>query len=481
MALLSLPDEDLLRVLHYLSTPDLLSCRAVCLRLRDLALRPELWRRRSFEFGEPSSSRSVEAAVLRTVPCASRLSTWSEDGVSSTLRDLGALAATTRCAAAELGLRLDGDPASLATAALTIRNQAALGQLRTLHVDLTDCEASDENAPFLALLLAVVFSTEGLTWLVVQSDRHMVMTREVARGAPTALVPASLEELHLSLGDSDPRYVQFLLRSHAATLQVVEIRGEYRGHRVAPLLAAIPGLSHLECPVLDDLSLVAGCASLHSLKLIVRHYKDRAAEVASQTTAAAFLRAATQVVELELRYMNGNFVPVDQGLLTALSSSGRSALRKLDVTYVTHPVLISRLEMELVMALPGLPALEWLILPNMVSWRVLDSIRPDTVPRLRGLNIPGHYRATEALCAHAAMHEPEVRRLLARFPRLYLAVRARSCSGQQLCEHCVTGCHDVPWPADEVVVGFYTHHMPGQDEVNGLSWTAGRCNKWIKV
>ncbi|XP_034254544.1 uncharacterized protein LOC117653184 isoform X2 [Thrips palmi] len=467
-SLLSLPDDDLLSVLEYLSTPDLLSCRAVCHRLRDVALRPELWRRRSFGFGQGDlSTRSLQAAVLRLAPCASRLSMRFEGDSDA----LGTLAATTRCAAVELMLEVDDDPARLDAAKLAIRNQAALGMLRTLQVYMEVYRTNDGHV--FADLLAEAFSTQGLTRLVVVV--LAIMEWPVGAG-PAPPIPASIKEVALT--DVDPRFVHCVLRSHAATLQAVQLWGDCQG--VAPLLAAIPGLQRLECPVMEDLPLVAKCASLRSLNLTVKDCKDSAVEAASQATAAAFLRAATHLEELQLRYGCHRLVPVEQGLLTVLASSGRAALRKLDFTYLPQPGLNGRLEMELASALLGLPALEWLILSNAVSWRVLASIHAGRMPRLRGLSIPGYYRMTETWCAHAAMHEPDVCRVLASYSHFFLVVRNSLCGEERRCEHCAKGCHAVPWPTGETLVGFYTHEAPGTEAVDGLSW-GFPCETWMKV
>ncbi|XP_034254082.1 uncharacterized protein LOC117652951 isoform X2 [Thrips palmi] len=473
-SLLSLPDDDLLSVLEYLSTPDLLSCRAVCHRLRDVALRPELWRRRSFNFGRrrPRSfdgsdcfdfgprdlpTRSLEAAVLRVAPCASSLSMWFAAHSDA----LGTLAATTRCAAAELILVVGNDPARMEAAKLVIRNQAALGTLRTLNVSVDSLIAIDA----LADLLAEAFSTQGLTRLVVWVDRKV----EWPKGSePAPLIPASIKEVALT--NVDPRFVHCVLRSHAATLQAVMLRWDCHG--VAPLLAAIPGLRHLDCPVMEDLPLVAKCASLRSLNLTVKECHDEA----SFQAAAAFLRAATHLEELQLDGYSLSSVPVEQGLLTALASSGRDALRKLGFSFFTE--LDDRLEMELASALPGLPALEWLVLPRSVFRRVQAAINPGSLPRLRGLSIPEW--TYEAVCAHASMHEPDVCRVLASYTHFLLVVRNRLCGEQRRCEHCAKGCHGVPWPTGEFLVGFYTHEAPGKEAVDGLSW-GSPCETWMKV
>ncbi|XP_034254584.1 uncharacterized protein LOC117653193 [Thrips palmi] len=204
-SLLSLPDDDLLSVLEYLSTPDLLSCRAVCHRLRDVALRSELWRRRSMDFEQRDvSTASLRPAVLRVAPCASRLYMWF-DGDSDAL---GTLAATTRCAAAELILDVDNDPSRQVAAKLAIRNQAALGMLRTLDVRVVAHKSNDGHA---ADLLAEVFSTQGLTRLVVWV---VGMVQWPVGAGPAPLIPASIKEVDLS--NVDPRFVHRVLRSHAA-------------------------------------------------------------------------------------------------------------------------------------------------------------------------------------------------------------------------------------------------------------------------
>ncbi|XP_034254560.1 uncharacterized protein LOC117653187 isoform X2 [Thrips palmi] len=476
-SLLSLPDDDLLSVLEYLNTPDLLSCRAVCHRLRDVALRPELWRRRSFNFGRRRprsfdfgqrdlSSRSLQAAVLRVAPCASSLSMWFTGNSDAP----GTLAATTRCAAVKLILEVDDHPARLAAAKLVIRNQAALGMLRTLEVRSGVFTRNDGHDAF-ADVLAEAFSTQGLTRLVVEVTWRVKWPK---RAEPAPRIPASIKEVELT--DVDPCFVHRVLRSHAATLRVVSLSGDCQG--VAPLLAAIPGLQRLECPVMEDLPLVAKCASLRSLKLTVSRCKGSTDEAASQATAAAFLRAATHLEELELN--NESYAPssVPVELLTGLASWGRAALRKL--CFSCRAELGDRLEMELASALPGLPALEFLVMPRTVSRRVLAAINPGRMPRLRGLSIPEFYQMTETWCAHAAMHEPDVCRILASYAHFFLVVGNSLCEGEQRCEHCAKGCHGVPWPSQVYEVGFYTHEAPGKEAVDGLSmWYP--CETWMKV
>ncbi|XP_034254571.1 uncharacterized protein LOC117653189 isoform X1 [Thrips palmi] len=457
-SLLSLPDDDLLSVLEYLSTRDLLSCRAVCHRLRDVALRPELWRRRSIDFGQrDASTASLRPAVLRVAPCASSLSMWFEGRSDA----LGTLAATTRCAAAELIIYVDNDPARLEAAKLAIRNQAALGMLRTLDVRVVAHKSNDIHA---ADLLAEACSTQGLARLVVDVSYGI---RWCKGAGPSPLIPASIKEV--ALRNVDPRFVHRVLRSHAATLQAVQLRGNCQG--VAPLLAAIPGLQRLECPVMEDLPLVAKCASLRSLKLAVVYCRDEAAFQA----AAAFLRAATHLEELQLEYYSLGSVRVEQGLLTALASSGRAALRKL--VYSCLIGFEDRLETELASALPGLPALEWLVLPGTVPRRVLAAINPGSAPRLRGLMIANW--TSEAGCLHADMHEPDVSRVLASYSHFYLVVRNRSCRQERQCEHCAKGCHGVPWPTGEALVGFYTHEAPSREAADALS-SGSPCKLWIK-
>ncbi|XP_034236886.1 uncharacterized protein LOC117642629 [Thrips palmi] len=443
-SLLSLPDDDLLSVLDYLSTPDLLSCLAVCHRLRDVALRPELWRRRSIGFVEHNvSTRNHGAAVLRMAPCASRLS-MRFDGHSDALRTL---AATTKCAVAELIIRNEHDSVRPEAAKLVIRNQAAPGTLRALDV------------------LAEVFSPQGLTRLAVEVPESSYPEAE-----PAPLSPASIKEV--TLVTKDPRFVHCVLRSHAATLQAVKLRGDCQG--VAPLLAAIPGLQHLDCPVMEDLPLLTRGTSLRSLRLTLK--ED---QVAFQATAAAFLRTATHLEELDLSYACPAWLLGEQRLLTALASSGQAALRKLVFSLPNYTGLTTSVDKELAAALPGLPALEWLILPQRVCWRVLNAINPDNLPRLRGLSLLGCSRVSEPQCTHATvMHLSNVRHILAKYSQFYLVVRSRSCEESKwskLCEHCLRGCHGVPWPGNSLI-GFYTHEAPGKDVVDEL-----RCTNWIKL
>ena len=206
------------------------------------------------------------------------------------------------------------------------------------------------------------------------------------------------------------------------------------------------------------------------LRVAVERWEKDADDVASQATAAAFLRAATQLEELKLRYGCQSLVPVVQELLTALASSSRAARRNLDFTYLSLLVLSSRLEEELAAVLPRLPALQCLILGNAVSQCVVEAINPGMMPQLRGLCIPGNYLMAGTLCAHFTMHHLNLCQLLTMFSNFYLVVSAWCCTGEKLCEHCLKGCHSVPWPSNERVVGFFTRDSPSKNVIDGLNW-----------
>ncbi|XP_034242635.1 uncharacterized protein LOC117646069 isoform X6 [Thrips palmi] len=461
-SLLSLPDDDLLGVLQYLSTPDLLSCSAACRRLRGVALRPELWRRRNLD---DKRSPGVEDA-LRLAPCAFRLTLSFYDLRS--LGEIGRLAATTRCAAVQLVLEVDPDaPALLRAAQLAIRNQAGLGRLKSLRVALHASRHIHEgSATTIPDLLAEVLRIEGLFWLDVDIYRSSSRAIDwpmptVEAEEPAAQIPASIERA--TLRNVPPHFAHCVLRRHAATLQSVALWGDCRS--VAPLLAAIPGLRHLDlkCPVMDDLHLVASCAALRSLKLTCAPFPDAAEAAASRATLEAFLRAATHLEELEIELGVLRWFP-------DLAAPGLLTLRKL-------AIIFSFCEVPYITAVPKLPALEWLMLSDVVPVYVLGVVNPASMPRLRGLCIPRPLRGTET-CVHAAVHTADVRRILTSYSDFYLVVASRSC---MKCEHCLKGCHGVPWPS-YTTVGFYTLHAPGRDAVNALTWGSEEaCEKWMKA
>ncbi|XP_034244985.1 uncharacterized protein LOC117647371 [Thrips palmi] len=251
-----------------------------------------------------------------------------------------------------------------------------------------------------------------------------------------------------------------------------QARGVGSGQTRAPQQAALGTLRTLvlSCPLaaipgLKDLPLVAKCASLRSLNLTV----DECPYNAESLAAAAFLRAATHLEELVLQYQiiedcNVDVdVPVEQGLLPALASSGRASLRKLVLNW--GDFRNDRRVTELASALPGLPALEWLVLPHVVPRRVLPAINPGSAPRLRGLSLP----SCMVKCAHGALHEPDVCRILASYRHFYLVVGIMWCGEEGRCEHCAKGCHGLPLPIGKELVGFYTHEAPSKEAVDGLS------------
>ncbi|KAK3922545.1 F-box/LRR-repeat protein 5, partial [Frankliniella fusca] len=388
MELLGLPSEVLLMVLRYLDPLSVLACRAVCARLRDLALHPHVWRHRHLR----SASRvevvpfmmiprtiphSALRAALRLAPIVHRLHV----ALPACSAELRRLYSTTRCAAADLRLTVETKSGVL-PAAYVIRNQNALGRLQELWVNVyTVMDVNDAPALFEAIV-----STSGLVNLHIfetpysRSSSPMYSTRAEAR-----LSWPSRPSLRRFYCDLSPRWAplcEAVLAAHAATLEVVEL-GHLVSATAASLLSRMPRLRWLECTLLPGLEAVAGCPLLRDVQLLVARGPGSDARA-----AAEFLRRATQLRRLYLEYRDEEAearTHRDEDLLLALAASHRSRLEMLDLRLVPDELFLG--------------------------------IRPDTAPSLDTLKV-----YSDAQCAHEFLHKDAVQRLLAVNPSLRLLV-----------------------------------------------------------
>ncbi|XP_052131610.1 uncharacterized protein LOC113215023 isoform X2 [Frankliniella occidentalis] len=238
----ALPDDALLAVLHRLDNGDLVRCRRVCRRLRDVVGHPELWRDRDISGGfllmspPPPRCRRLALTGWRKLPV----------GSATAVR-------TTSCAAAGLSILVDAHPL---VAAGVIRRQAELGRLTELDISFSPaCWRAGEG-----LLLRSALQVGGLRELHIGSSKHSYTT------GWSSPVPPSLKKL--AYGGDDAALLKVLLRAHAATLEEVWLdhRGSW-GDEVVDLLASIAHPWELQCPFVPGLDKLAKCRSLTSLRL----------------------------------------------------------------------------------------------------------------------------------------------------------------------------------------------------------------------
>ncbi|XP_034241538.1 uncharacterized protein LOC117645445 [Thrips palmi] len=441
----SLPDEALVAVLRRVPLPDLLLCRAVCRRWRDLALHPDAWRHREFRDMSIDVPRSVLPAVLRLAPCLRRLDLW----------DVVGEVAVTRCAVAGLKLRYVENGL---VAALAVRLLAALGETRPQRlVDLTvgGCEAHS------VALLRAVLDLRGLESLKVSESPDM--RRTVTSLPPWAPPPASLRRLWWQGKVAAHCALLALLQAHAATLREVVLRlatkeGAKVEAKTAPALLLLRHCERLQSlsvqwnapeendgedsddeevwedddeddvdelpradplvkealkgvlPRLADLSLAQDLPSdLHA------HVVDCVREQAAPSGASALTRLALR----DGQGAQGNHASVMLALLATL------------------PVLVHLVELEVEFACDAL----------------LDAVDPDTLPSLRWLFSNSVLHSTRAWAHRAA-----VTAFMARNPRAHLGAPMRAPCGRQCAEcrlpcYCLVHCDDQSWSC----VALYSH------------------------
>ncbi|XP_034246910.1 uncharacterized protein LOC117648512 [Thrips palmi] len=284
--LCSLPDDELLQVFGFLTREQLLQCRTVCRRFRQLTLHPALWRRISL--WNPIRCH-LGAATLRVAPCLERLTVWEPDDVVP----LGTLLAASSCAVSELHVALDLMDAVLV--AVVLARQADLGRLKEVSLTVTSTKVDKKSSLCrLRQLLRQLLSTQGLESIELDLDEKTAALLEapeldpVKRAVP---VPSSLRRLEYFSACKDP-YLPLFLKWHAASLEVVKLRC---GHpRAAPMLAAMPRLRELQCPVLKDMPALLACRELRSLYLSVS--KDASLQLIFPSVAE-YLRSAVATIE----------------------------------------------------------------------------------------------------------------------------------------------------------------------------------------
>ncbi|XP_034233208.1 uncharacterized protein LOC117640623 [Thrips palmi] len=131
--LLALPDDALLAVLAFLPPRQLLSCRVLCRRLRDLCLHPDLWRRvRVLRWKDHDLWRSA----FRLAPCLREL-----DISGNHLRGAASEVSRTSCVVAKLTLSV-ATTHEVTFATAIVEKVSALGGLEQLVLDIVRREGA---------------------------------------------------------------------------------------------------------------------------------------------------------------------------------------------------------------------------------------------------------------------------------------------------------------------------------------------------
>ncbi|XP_034246479.1 uncharacterized protein LOC117648213 [Thrips palmi] len=446
MELDSLPDDALLQVLRYLDVRELLECRGVCRRWRELALRPLLWRDKRIH---SNMSTKLIAIALRLVP---RLHSLRID--LPLHGDACDVLLVTPTAISEVDLKFGAKDDLLV--ALILSRQVSLGRLKKVSL-FTRHDIIRTSKRGLRALLLQICQAPGLQSLSlclnVHSDDEEVLNVIKAK----VPVPASLKQLSC-FGSLKP-YLELLMEWHANTLEVVSLSSD--GPRLTSLLAAMPRLRKLKCPMLPDMQLLRQCLSLTHLELNLTDLDDEVVEAGLPGARLLLCSAAAHLEHLEIMYNPYSSPDVVDLLLSVGRRSGDTALRSLRLT-------ISQWDWEfrcresfdedesespppqlvpLAAILPRLPLLTVLDIDTEASDAFLDALDGQVVPKLERLDIR---TPRDGDCDHSWLHveEERMRRVMKRYPRLHVFIKDvdKTICRQGDCGFCkANSCHaDMP-------------------------------------
>ncbi|XP_026279639.2 uncharacterized protein LOC113207333 [Frankliniella occidentalis] len=437
-----LPDEMLLTVMHHLDIPTLLTCRLVSKRIGALVLHRDVWRQRVLDDEDPWL-----CPVLRLAPCLAAMY------VPMTLPPKRHPPfATTRCAVAELrvyGLADDDEDsdedednysAGHLHTSLVIRNQEALGRLKSLQVPLVTVEFNTSSC----VLLETIASTTGLERLLVSDFPGQTTDAFVEASLHSVVLQSSLKYFECVHTPAAEPFITFILAGHAETLTEVYLEAAGGSYdycssstcSMAAALAGLPALQQLTCSPLPGMGAVAACASLRQVDLNVK--PDMWTTIPA---AAEFLRRARHLQSVHLLFVGEEPSDVGVGLVLALNPSvQRLAIRCYDApSGHCDPHL-----QALTSVLPRLRKLWKLTVhSDTMPTELLLSIKPDTNPAFKKLSLYPSASGRKVLpCLHAWLHLTALKRLLRVFRNLRINVHGWPdyCPDDKPCKGCALGC-----------------------------------------
>ncbi|XP_034253401.1 uncharacterized protein LOC117652536 isoform X1 [Thrips palmi] len=407
-ALLLLPDDALLSILAHLSPKDLLSCRLVAPRLRELCLRPELWRSTILKYGGPDMG--VLADALGVVPCLGEIVPC---GLSVDLDALAQLASFVRETTSVIGrlVFLVNSPTDAAHATTILEKVSSLGGLKRLWLSVGNTP-SDAVTPLFQAICSVSSLCE-LELVCASSPPATVSWNDLRNPSLTRFCYASSS----ALVDSFP---QALLTAHGTTLEEVELSGTE--DLPVALLKAMPRLHSVACSPVDSLSQFLPAPTLDTVFLSAPR------EDAFPRGALDLLREASQ-----LKFVSFHFPTESPAAPLEALVRSRSA-RCLETLWLYSASAFLDL---VAAALPRFPSLHTLYLEDPPSDSFLRAVSPASAPRLATLDVP-----PPVSCPHSWLHGPAVVDVLQRNPRLHL--RFDRCPGipdDCPCCWCRWGCH----------------------------------------
>ncbi|XP_034236873.1 uncharacterized protein LOC117642626 isoform X2 [Thrips palmi] len=240
-SLLDLPDDALLAVLAYLGPLDLMTCRPVCRRLRDLSLHRSLWRDARLKI----RGEALPIAALRLAPCLAELD------VSQGMELAASALSDSACVVASLRLGDDGSGDGY-YAREVLQRVANLGGLKKLELDFSSLELNKSRPVFMHVddwniphnswempdsLLELVYNLD-IGELTLVCSAPLIPTPFWVRAGHAR--PCLTNLLYLGIGFYEVDYfLEYLLQTHASTLTYVGLPPQYFS---LPTLLGMPKL-----------------------------------------------------------------------------------------------------------------------------------------------------------------------------------------------------------------------------------------------
>lgn len=209
----------------------------------------------------------------------------------------------------------------------------------------------------------------------------------------------------------------------------------------ASLLAAIPGLRELRCPLLEDMAAMVHCQSLRRLELHVDLHEGTRLHIPG---VEAFLRsAATHLEHLELAFDKGEECVDAVNLVLSIGGRGKDSAAlhslkfRLNEYDPTQPLQLR----PLVAVLHRLPHLSLLDIDGVPSDDFLKALDGEVLPELKELCMA----TPDGICQHEFAHSEGMFDILEAYPRLHV----RLADDRVSCKNC-DFCKDLDCRADSL-------------------------------
>ncbi|XP_034231837.1 uncharacterized protein LOC117639910 [Thrips palmi] len=404
--LLALPDDALLAVLAFLPPRELFKCRVLCRRLRDLCLHADLWRRVRLPTCDPTLR-----AALRLAPCLREVLWYYLGATAPWAEDEDPELSRSACVVARLKLYVNNMNELRASAA--VLKQSSLGGVKELVLTFFPnyCGAATRWKTF--QLVSAINQVNHLYSLQIK-----IFSKDALLEPWFAVVGmvgvSSLKKLSYASPSYD-FYLEYLLKTHAATLEDVHLDLTHIPVSSLKLLLNLRTLS-FETDSGDDLSELENLPNLSSLKFGLN--------CTFSTGGLKLLRRAPRLRSVSVPCAD----PDPTAPLLALAASPSALILE---TLHLDGLPSSSLLGHMAAALPQFPALRTLSMVISFQYKEVDladfvrAVSPTTAPRLTMLAL--QLTPPEGVCPQAWIHGPSIRDLLQRNPSLHLRALLLPC------------------------------------------------------